>query len=704
MPNDALVRASDPDTPVSELLLLAQDSLEIARAVAANPAIDEKVASVLSGRRNIRIDRGLAGNPSTPPELLVHLGEKHADLVLGNPSFELLLAADPSALKRIPEISLRQLASSSSVDPRCLVLMARMVESGSVATAILENPRTPTEALRHLASASRECVFDRSDVRLHIHDDSAPREDWWQPVEIIISGRVDKDDAALEQLARAGAIDSALRSAAIRRASNKVRAIALARSPLPIEAATALSQPEIEESRKSISKAVSARGADALTRLGLHDPEPVLSGVSLDGASLAPEATPAMLMGAVRAHVSWTTTRCLHLGNPYPDMRPMRAVAAHPNVDERVLDAMIDAHPFAARFAKIAAESRAATPDFLRKIYGLQSDPTIGDDWWSERPREGTTSFAVREVIASNPACPPDILRELLSQGSPALDRAIARNPSTARDLILELARRPDENTRAFVATRADLSPELVESLNADHSKAVKVALAASPSVTDPDRIIAWCNEKLAPIRAAAAARSGALPDSARPKLRADKSAEVRGAFASRPDLTADEQLNLAVDPSEKVRAILAANHQLLPETAVVLLRDGSQEVTIALAGNPSVDAAWLPLLLDGISGGVVAELTARGRQLLAKDPSPVDLGTVVALAASTPPKSAAFAIAITHAACPEAILRKRVKTGGWLDRALIASNPATPNDLRAELRGDWAWPVVAAANAAGTR
>lgn len=105
---------------------------------------------------------------------------------------------------------------------------------------------------------------------------------------------------------------------------------------------------------------------------------------------------------------------------------------------------------------------------------------------------------------------------------------------------------------------------------------------------------------------------------------------------------------------------------------------------------------------MEILSGGVIAELTARGAQLLAKSPSPVDQGTVVALASAALPKSASFAIALTHPACPEVILRKRVKSGEWLDRALIASNPATPDDLRAELRGDWAWPVVAAANALG--
>ena len=704
MHSDSLSRAANPNTAVAELLLLAQDSLEVAREVAGNPAIDDRVAMVLHGRRNVRIERALAGNPSTPVELLVLLGEMHADLVLGNPTFELLLAADPSALAQIPQNSLRQLASSPSVDPRCLVLMARMVRFGPIATAILENPATPAEALHHLASAPSACHFDRSDIQWHIHADSTPHRDWWRPVEeFVVALWAEKDDALLEQFARAGGIDSPLRAAGVQLASSKVRAMALARSPLPRDTAAALARPEIEESRTAIGKALSARGSDALKQFGLSDPMPILSGVSLDSPSLAPSATSLMLLEAVTRHVSWTVSHCFEHGSPHPDMRPMRVVAGHANVDERVLEAMIDAPRFAARLAKVAAESHAATPEFLRRISLLPDDPTLAGRW-SERPREGTTALAVLEVVVSNPACPAEILRDALSRNSPVLGRAIARNPSIGLETMVTLAQRPDEKVRALIANRADLSPELVEALSADHSKAVKAALAGSRSVTDSEKILAWCIDKQAPIRAAAASRSGPLPGSARQKLSADKSADVRSTFASRSDLTVEEQLRLAADPSESVRAALSANRALLREAAAALLRDVSPEVWTALAGNCSVDVALLVPLMENLVGNVVDELTRRGAQMLAKPSSPVDLGTLVALATAKPSKLASFALSLTHPTCPEAVLRKRAKLGVWQERALIASNPATPDDLRAELRRDWAWPVVAAADAPGVR
>jgi len=582
--------------------------------------------------------------------------------------------------------------------------MARMVKSASVARAILENPRTPGEALRQLAAANDLYGFEAQDIHWHVHDDTAPRCDWQDAVEVVVAKRVDKDAALLEQLARAGAIDCGLRAAAIRAAGPSVRALALARSPLPESAARALARPEIEEYRKAASKAIASRGTGALQQLGLRDPEPVLSGVNLDGPLLAPQATATDLLEAVKRHVRWTVDNCTRLGSPYPDMRPMRAVVAHPSAHIGALEAMVDAHPFAARFAKIAAECPAATADFLRRLFELPDDPTIGENWYSERHREGTTSFAVIEVVASNPACPPDILTGLLARSSPALDRAIARNPAIGPDLAAELARRPDEKIRAVIAGRPDLTAELVHMLGSDHSKSVKVALAASPSVKDPAQVLAYCTDKLAPVRAAAASRPGALPDPIRAKLLADKSAEVRGGFASRGDLSAAEQDALASDASERVRATLAANPCLLPGAVATLAHDASPEVATTLIGNPKVDAATLPELLGRFGEFAMAELKARGTKLLEKSAAQVDLGTVIAIASAAATGSASLSIALSHPACPESVLRKRAKASAWADRALIAANPATPDDLRAELRSDWAWPVVAAANAAAVR
>ena len=696
MSHNDLSRAADPATPLAELILLAQDSLDVAQAVASNPAINDAVASVLSGRRNVRIDRALAGNASTPIELLVHLGDKHAELVLTNPAFDFLLAADPSALTKISEKSLSQLAASETIDPRCLVLMARLASSQfeNVASAVLKNARTPPEALRYLKTNG----WNEESVQWHVNSSTSDRHEWSRALEENIGIRSDQKQLLLEQLARAGAIDSVIRSAGVRTASATVRAIVLASTDLPAAAAHALASNEIDDARKALLRAVASRGpaGDSTSGLDLQDPDPVLSGIVPHVSLLGPNASTADVFDAVVRHRDWTIVHCVDTGSAFPDLRPMRAASQHPRVDVRVLEAMVDSAPFRARFAKVAAESHAATGEFLQRLCGMADDPTI--DAGYNRPREGTTAFAVMEVVASNGACPPDLLRDFIGRGVVALDRAVARNPSIDPKIVAELAQRPDEKVRVAIAGRSDLPPDLVQALLGDNSKAVKLALAGSLSVTDEALVLAFCTDKLAAIRAAAAARLGSIPAVSRPKLLADKSAEVRIGFAERGDLSLAEQQVLASDASAKVRVSLAANRKLLPDVVAQLVGDGAMEVVTALAGNQCLDDAMLPSILDRLAEFVIAQMKARGLELMEKSTTRPDLGTLVALAAASETRSASNSIALTHPACPVDVLRKHARGGTWVDRGLVACNPSTPEDVRATLRADWAWPVVEAA------
>jgi len=699
MPSDAKARSSDPGTPASELLLLAQDSLAIACLVASNPSIDAATASVLSGRRNARIDGALASNASTPIELLIHLAEKHAELVLANPAFEFALAADPMLMTKIPDASLRQLAGSESVDPRCLVLMARLGTSASVAKAILENPRTPSEALQHLRHPPKTIWgFDSATVELHRNWLTEDVRDWSAMVESNIVGREIKDPSLLPELARVGAVQTRFQVSVILAAPQAIRALALAQVDYPPRLAEKLVAPELAEAHAALSKSLAARADGSNSgRMGLPASDPVHSGVEPSGVLLGQAAMAADLLSAIVKHRDMTVSLCQTSDGPFPDMRPCRTAAVHRNATLAMLEAMIDAGPFTARFAKVAATSPVATPDFLRRISALPDDPTIGADSWSDRPREGTTGFAVVEVVAANPNCPPDLLQDFRSRGIHALDRAIARNPSLDAATVAALAQHADEKVRVAIASRPDLSSEVVQALASDHSKAVKAALAGSPSVFDAAALLAYCSDGLAAVRAAVASRHGAIPAEARPRLLTDRSAEVRAGVAGRGDLTSEEQRVLALDKSTAVRAALAGNHSIAPAIAEALVADTDREVVTALAANPALGDDAARGVMDRLAGFVLEEMRQRGIKLAAKYDAALDLTTLVAMA-SAHPKWHARAIALAHPGCPKEVLRKRAASGDWVERALVAANPSTPDDVRAALADDWTWPVVGAA------
>jgi hypothetical protein len=519
-----------------------------------------------------------------------------------------------------------------------------------------------------------------------------------------LSGR---DDEALVLLAEAGAIDSELRATALSIANETARAIAVAQPVLPPSGASVLCAEEIDQVRRAWTATVAGRlsdGAHTLVQLGLEDPWPIESKVIPGLGGLRPDATADDVHDSVVQHRDWVLERerlvRISLFVPRydaPDMRPMDAAAAHPRIELRTLYAMVDASPFAARFARAAARSHAATEPLLRALAALPSDPGFG---YAHRPLSGITHETVKAIVAERPACGMALLRELLSLGAVAVDGAVARNPSLSGDLIEELSRRPQEKVRAAIAARNDLPSALVGALAKDHSLEVHASLASSASLRDEDLIARYCTDRNAAVRAGAARRTGALPSDSRQRLLADKVAGVRAAFATRNDLSCEEQLAIAADESPSVRASLAAHGPLAPEALTRLAADTSLDVLQALAANEDIKSAALASIPSRLHDAAVGDMRTRGKALIAKRNRQIDLVTILVIASEVRSGHPARLIALSHPRCPPEVLARRAKSPDWVQRALVAANPSTPEEVRARFTTDDSWMVVKAAEA----
>ena len=519
-----------------------------------------------------------------------------------------------------------------------------------------------------------------------------------------LSGR---DDEALVLLAEAGAIDSDLRAIALSIADETARMIAMAQPVLPPASAMALCVEEINRVRRGWTAAIAGRrsdGAAILERLGLEDPAPIESKVIPGQGGLRPDATADEVHDAVVQHRDWVLERerVVRTGlfvatYDAPDMRPLNAAAAHPRVELRTLYAMIDATPFAARFARAAAKSHAATEPLLRVLAALPSDPQFG---YGHRPLSGITHETVKKLVAGHPACGMDFLRELLSLGNLGIDVSVASNPSLGGTLLEELSQRPQEKVRAAVASRPDLPAALVDALAKDHSLEVRAGLASSASLRDEDLIARNCADRNAAVRAGAARWPGALPADARQRLRADKVADVRAAFAARSDLSLDEQLAIAADESPAVRAALAEHGPIAAEPLDLLAADASLDVIKALAANETVDSAALVNILTRLQDTVMGDMRARGKALIAKRNRQIDLVTILVIASEVRSGHPARLIAVSHPCCPAEVLVRKAKSPDWVQRALVAANPSTPEEVRAKFATDESWVVVKAAEA----
>ena len=657
MAHKAHDRAADPNTSLSELKQLAQDSLEVAATVAANPSIDESVIQELLKRRSSQVSKALASNPSTPFEHLAALATKHPEQVLANPAFELMLAADPSCIEGINEESLARIAKAPSADPRCLAMIARVTDSQEVFSALLANSATPLAALQLIQS-------DHPYVDVSLHRNWRPRaaESWETRTARELKGLYPTDDDTvwLPLLARAGAIDTGLRAAAVSRAPRDVRARVLVGGTIPVGLESALAGPDANDVKRAIASSMIARGPDwekLVDELGLSAyrdlfPFRVQPGRALLGADASAE-------DVHRAFIGYRDYVYRHERNDGIGLRTYLAITAHPRVSARTLEAMVNAHSGSAEVRQIAARSHAATPHvrFLSRLSDL-----LPNARWTD-------------------------------------ELAALRKASAARSMIASSVQHAQEEVRVAVAARPDLPADIVARLASDASKAVRLALAGSESLADESLVSAFCADSTAAVRAAAVGRHGALPDELRKKLLADKSVEVRMAFATRRDATDAEQRTLASDKSGKVRLALAANVSITADAITALCTDTTVDLIVALAGNPSVDLSVLTALIEQLPSVLLPDLRDRGAALLKKDDMPLHLGTVVLLAAEREPGTCARRIALSHPMCPPDVIERLFDpSAGWTERALIAANPATPETVRSKLRNDAYWPVADAA------
>jgi formylglycine-generating enzyme required for sulfatase activity len=108
----ALAAAADQESTPNQLCKLAAQSPELARIVAANPAIGASVVELLKKRKDPKVNRALASNPGTPMVNLLKLGKRYTSEFVQNPIFDLALAADPRFMAKFPEILLENIITN----------------------------------------------------------------------------------------------------------------------------------------------------------------------------------------------------------------------------------------------------------------------------------------------------------------------------------------------------------------------------------------------------------------------------------------------------------------------------------------------------------------------------------------------------------------------------------------------------------------
>ncbi|MFI6817552.1 hypothetical protein ACIBG7_34495 [Nonomuraea sp. NPDC050328] len=225
----------------------------------------------------------------------------------------------------------------------------------------------------------------------------------------------------------------------------------------------------------------------------------------------------------------------------------------------------------------------------------------------------------VRVTVASDPATPPEILHTMTADPSRAVRRALAARTDAPAELLRELARDPDLKTRQTLAENPACPPDALLTLVDDPHWSVRWSL--------PDHPGAGVEVRRAICRSA--------------------DDVLRRLLAERSGLDRETSATLAADPAPAVRAGLAA-YTDDADLLAALIAAPEPEVRVGAAQNVRATPAHLRLLADDRLAAVRAAAVQSGRlphdamERLAHDRS-VNVRWWLATWPTTPPVIARF-------------------------------------------------------------
>ncbi|HWS33741.1 MAG TPA: hypothetical protein VN408_13500 [Actinoplanes sp.] len=334
----------------------------------------------------------------------------------------------------------------------------------------------------------------------------------------------------------------------------------------------------------------------------------------------------------------------------------------------------------------------------------------------------------VRAAVASNPATPPPVLAELVTQRSgtpssicvvcaresvpfvhdpncPRLDCELppgaecdgthqfvihnllvkaVDNSATPVDALAGLTGHPSIFVRWALAGRADLPAADAEILAADQSAGVRAAAAAHPGLSEAT-IRRLSGDGNGEVRWRVA-RNPSVPLDVLAGLGRINSGRIPPRIA---DAGPDEVRELAASPSPQLRMLLAERRDLPPEVRDRLARDPDAKVLKAVAPHPGLSEE---LLRD-----MVSRHGARVIVPVAVNPD-ASAGLLFDLARHLPPVPKVFREIAGRADAPAEVLE--LCLADPRARPIAAAHPALPPDRIVELLADGDDRVAAAAAA----
>lgn len=318
-----------------------------------------------------------------------------------------------------------------------------------------------------------------------------------------------------------------------------------------------------------------------------------------------------------------------------------------------------------------------ATPGDV--LFELANDPEAYV-WAAVKKNPSTSSGLYRELkLARDDETDISVLGVLAGHATVAVRHHVAGNPRLPRWAVEQLARDPSPEVRLEIASRKDLTAEILAIL-ADGTEHSPMEDNYPPLVLDsiflPSIVNEWTLGE-APICQAVARNRNTSAHVLR-RMSKSRSAILRDAIASNEATPADVLRDLATDPYKDVRASVARNAATPTSILITLASDQSPEVRISVAENAQNSEKCLELLARDPDEEV--------RRCLARNPAAP--AGILSLLAKDPNEQIRRRVAGNPSA-PARVLKSLANDAFAIVRKDIAGNPGTPVNTLERLAQD---------------
>ena len=709
------IEAADPSTTPERLTELADQSVELARLVAQNPSAPEQLLIKLSRSHDVSIRRSLAGNPSTPLDVLHSVGKKFPKELLKNPALNLLLLENPNLLREFPSSILSTLLKQDDC-PMGVLTQAVLVEDEEVLLAICRHAGATPEMMQRLQASTYTTV--RTAASLHVSQTQTVRN--WQ----------EQLQATVVEILRQAMPTQRLRFLPLLRAASQL---------LTDEQSSADTSPPafysiVEDLTHTYSDAAvlerHLKGGwygllanplfpvAMLERLANDDNWKVRQAIA---SSLS---TPVIWLERLANDEDYQVRQSVarNLSTPVPlleqlasdvDYNVCLAVASNPSISVTGLGLLASNKEYCVRFAvamhsstPVSILERLASDEVANVCLAVAKHPSTPFVLF-ERVREQLAHGAnkkifmkktleERQFLAESSATPISIFKQLATDKDRAIRLAVAKNSKTSPGALERLVSDRDVEIRRAVAENPATSVDLLEKLVAGCEDAGKMgggytnqpvlrAVNLNPSLP------VWLLERLVSIENYEHLTTHTVDGpGVLEQLTGEKGRWLRSPVGAPPPELMTRLEYLASSDKWLLRLTVAENPSTPTQFLERLANDEHYRVRQAVARNPSTPGSVLEWLAcdedndvrEAINYGSdsLARLTGNDSIWLRSPagPPPPELMTRLEYLASSDKSPLRVAIA-RHPATPIQLLEKLAMDESESVRHAIASNPVTP-------------------------